>query len=73
MVCRGEQRKMPDKVLVDSFSPIRGQKDKNLRRCHFANRDDLIIEAFADHLKDLDNSNLADQRHLPEIENLKQG
>lgn len=46
-------------------------EEENSRRCHLANRDDLIIQAFADHLEDLNDSNLADQGHLSEIENLK--
>ena len=48
-------------------------QDDNVRRCHLANRDDLVIKAFADHLQNLNHSNLANQRHLSEIENLKKG
>ena len=64
---------MPDNVLVDGFSAIKRPEEETLRRSHLANRDNFIIKAFTDHFEDLNDSNLADQRHLSEIENLKQG
>jgi len=57
----------------DGLSRRAAQDARQSGRCHLANRDDLVIKAFADHFQDLDHSNLADQRHLSEIENLEKG
>jgi hypothetical protein len=62
---------MPDNVLVDGFSAIKRPEEENLRRRHLTNRDNFIVKALADHFKDLNDSNLANQRHLSEIENLE--